>query len=189
MTKLKPPALPSRFALVACVLALASTLGGAAMANGAAFESRQVAEDYLTRTLPIATAANPKYLTKSEGVESSWLTKSVRFEDTTTGIRVAMDEAFTQTKDGVSTPGPHGSAFSLAAVDISALTLAGDVTPSGDASMGILFACSKPGCVAANWNGQAGAADKTDISLQDTATRERVLAAFLFLKGAGKPPD
>jgi hypothetical protein len=99
-----------------------------------------------------------------------------------------MDEEFTQFRAGVPTVGAHTAAFSLAAVEISPFSEAGDVTPGGEASIGVLFACAAPKCVEAAWNGQASVADKTDIYIQDLALRDKIIAAFAFLKGVGKTP-
>lgn len=158
-----------------------STFAGHAMAED--FASRAQAQDYLAAELPRATAANPKYRTLSDGTVSQWLTLEVRFDKT----RVEMRESYTQTKDGKTTPGTHEAAFLLADVEVAEFTEAGDVTPEGAPARGVLFRCKAPGCVAAKWGGQPSKADKTDISLQDDATRARVLAAFRFLQTDEKP--
>jgi hypothetical protein len=163
-------------------------------ANEAEFASRRDAEDYLTRMLPLATSENPKYLTKSEGAETEWRTKSIRFEDLPAGrgIQVSMDEEFTQVRAGVRSVGTHQAIFSLSEVEISPLTQTGDVTPSGEPARGVLFTCRLGAkCVRATWDGQASSADRTDISIQDAAVRAKILAAFVFLKGQsgeGKSP-
>jgi hypothetical protein len=166
--------LPLSFALCA--------LAGQAMAED--FTSRAQAQNYLAAELPRATAANPKYRTLSDGTVSRWLTQEVRFGDNNS---VEMRERYTQTRDGKTIPGTHEATFSLADVEISDLTEAGDVTPQGAPARGVLFQCRTPGCVAAKWSGQPSKADKTDISLQDDATRARVLAAFRYLKTSVGP--
>ena len=161
------------------------TVDSSAAAGDNVFTSRRQAEDFLASALPEITKANPKYLTKAEGYESIWLTKSLRFEDLgARGVRVALDEEFTQFKSGVATPGTHQAAFSLADVTITTFTEPGDVTPSGELAMGILFTCAARGCVEAAWSGQSSKADKTDISIQDSTTRAKVLAAFVYLKSS-----
>ena len=174
------------------VLASIALSATAQAAGDGAFASRADAQAYLAATLPAATRANPKYLTKSEGYETIWLTQSILFSDAPGGaVQVAMDETFTQFRGGAETKGAHQARFSLADVEISAFTEPGDVTPSGEASTGVLFTCVQPRCVDAAWNGQASAADKTDISIQDPAVRARVIAAFVYLKslgGAAKSP-
>ena len=155
------------------------------MADDAAFASRQAAMDYLSATLPKATAANPEFRTVKDGVQTRWLTKAARFGEGASGaVVVTMEEEYTQTRDGQATPSTHEAAFSLADVKVSELTEPGDVTPDGRPARGVLFSCEKPGCVAARWGGQPSAGDKTDIYLQDDAVRARVLAGFQFLKGA-----
>ncbi len=159
------------------------------VAEEATFGSRREAEDYLTRALPLATRANPKYLTKAEGVETLWLTKSLKFTGSpAAGIQVAMDEEYTQYRAGVATVGAHQAEFSLADVEISAFTEPGDVTPDGEVSRGVLFGCVAPKCIRASWSGQPSLADKTDIYVQEVVVRDKILAAFVFLKRIGKAP-
>lgn len=159
-----------------------SAFAGHAMAED--FASRAQAQNYLAAELPRATAANPKYRTLSDGTVSQWLMQEIRFGD---NHKVEMRETYTQAKDGKTTPETHEAAFSLADVEISEFTEAGDVTPEGAPSRGVLFRCTTPGCVAAKWGGHPSKADKTDISLQDDATRARVLAAFRYLKTSVEP--
>jgi len=163
------------------VFAAIAAGGGSAGETG--FASSAEAMGWLARELPRVTQANPKYLTKSDGTVSQWLTKAVHFSREADGhIRVAMQESYTQTKGGVSTPGQHEAKFSLGDVEITDFSQPGDVTPAGEASRGILFTCSKAGCVAAVWGGKAAPSDKTDISIQDDALRAKVLAAFRYLQ-------
>jgi hypothetical protein len=169
-------------ALYVVVVGLLTVTSG--RASDLSFESRQAAEDFIRDALPRATAANPRYLTKSEGIETRWLTKSVRFDEGPSGIRVSMDEGYTRFKSGESTVGTHQAVFSLADVDIYASTEPGDVTPGGEPAMVVMFACAAPKCVSATWNGKAGAADDTDVSVQDGALLARIVAAFRYLKSA-----
>ena len=168
------------------LLAAALFSGGSAMANEAGFDSKAAAMDYLAATLPQATAANPDYRTVKDGTVTRWLTKAVRFfgQETAGPVSVAMQETYTETKDGETTPAAHEAAFSLAEVEVSELTEPGDVTPEGAAARGVLFACTRPGCIAAKWREQPSVGDRTDIYLQDDAVRAKVLAAFQYLKGA-----
>jgi hypothetical protein len=161
----------------------AAIAAGSGSAEEAGFASSVEAMKWLARELPRVTEANPKYLTKSDGTVSRWLTKAVRFARQADGhVYVFMQESFTQTKSGVSTPGQHEAKFSLGDVEISDFSEPGDLTPAGDPSRGILFTCGKPGCVAAVWSGKAAPSDKTDISIQDDALRAKVLAAFRYLQ-------
>ena len=163
------------------VFAAIAAGGGSAGETG--FASSAEAMGWLARELPRVTQANPKYLTKSDGTVSQWLTKAVHFSREADGhVRVAMQESYTQTKGGVSTPGQHEAKFSLGDVEITDFSQPGDVTPAGEASRGILFTCSKAGCVAAVWGGKAAPSDKTDISIQDDASRAKALAAFRYLQ-------
>lgn len=160
-----------------------ATMGGAAMAEGNAFATRAEAMRYLRETLPAATAANPKYLTKADGTLSQWLTKDIAFADGEGGsVKVTMRESFSQTKDGKTVEGRHEARFSLGDVTVTAFREPGDVTPSGEASEGVLLTCTKPGCIAAYWGATAAPADKTDISIQDPQTRAKIVAAFRRLQ-------
>jgi hypothetical protein len=171
--------------VVAAGLALAFS-GDLAMAQ-TPFASRKQAMDFLSDALPKATAENPKYLTKKDGTLSRWLTQELSFTPNADGaMGVLMRESYTQEKDGKATPGRHEAAFSLGEVEISEFTEPGDVTPEGQAARGLMFTCKAPGCVAATWGGQASRADKTDVSVQDDATRAKLLAGFRYLQ-TGRP--
>jgi hypothetical protein len=171
-----------RWSLLAAPLVAAIAAGGGS-AGEREFASSAEAMKWLIHELPRVTQANPKYLTKSDGTVSQWLTKALHFSREADGhVRVAMQESYTQTKGGVSTPGRHEAKFSLGEVEITDFSEPGDVTPAGEPSRGILFTCSKPGCVAAVWGDKAARSDKTDISIQDDALRAKVLAAFRYLQ-------
>ena len=156
-------------------------------ADETTFSSRRDAEDFLARTLPLATAANPKYYSKADKAETRWLTKSIEFHDgpPAHGIQVSTDEEFTEVRAGVATPGTHQAVFSLGDVGISMETSDTDVTEAGEPALGIIFNCAAPKCIQAKWSGQASRSDSTDIYLQDPALRARILAAFEFLKSSG----
>jgi hypothetical protein len=156
-------------------------LGGQAMAD--AFPTRAEAMDYIATALPNATSENPKYLTKADGTVSVWLTESVRFAaDAAGAVTVTMRERFTQTQGVKTTDGRHEASFSLAAVTVSEFAAPWDVTPTGGPALGLLFACLKPGCVAAQWGDAPSRADKADIYVQDEGARARLLAAFRRLQ-------
>ena len=160
-------------------------------ANDEAFPSRTDAEDFLARTLPLATAGNPRYYSKADKVETRWLTKSIAFSDGAPGqgIQVSTDEEYTEVRAGVPTPGTHQAVFSLGDVSISMETSDTDFTEAGEPALGIIFECTAPKCIQAKWSGQASSSTSTDIYLQDATLRARILAAFEFLKsGAPKSP-
>jgi len=156
-------------------------------ADETVFSSRKDAEDFLARTLPLATAANPKYYAKTDRAETRWLTKSIEFHDgpPAHGIQVSTDEEFTEVRAGVATPGTHQAVFSLGDVNISMETSDTDVTETGEPALGIIFNCAAPKCIQAKWSGQASPSDATDIYLADATLRARILAAFEFLKSSG----
>jgi hypothetical protein len=140
----------------------------------------------LARTLPLATAGNPKYYSKADKVETRWLTKSIVFSDGVPGhgIQVSTDEEYTEVRAGVPTPGTHQAVFSLGDVSISMETSDTDFTEAGEPALGIIFKCVAPKCIQAKWSGQASSSDWTDIYLQDATLRARILAAFEFLKSS-----
>jgi hypothetical protein len=156
-------------------------------ANDPAFPSRKDAEDFLARTLPLATAGNPKYYSKADKVETRWLTKSIAFSDAVPGqgIQVSTDEEYTEVRAGVATPGTHQAVFSLGDVSITLETSDTDFTEAGEPALGIIFKCAAPQCIQAKWSGQASSSDWTDIYLQDATLRARILAAFEFLESSG----
>jgi hypothetical protein len=156
-------------------------LGGPAIAGE--FATRAQAQDYLATALPRATAQNPKYTADNDGVVSRWLTDSVHFATGAAGaVHVTMRENYTQTSAGKTIPGRHEAAFSLADVEIADFAATHDRTPEGSPALGLLFTCVNPGCIAAVWTGEPSRADKTDIYIQDKATRARILAAFRRLQ-------
>jgi hypothetical protein len=157
-------------------------------ANETVFSSRREAEEFLSRTLPLATAGNPRYISKADKAETVWLTKSIAFSDGAAGrgIQVSTDEEYTEVRAGVSTPGKHQAVFSLGDVGVSVETSETDVTEAREPALGIIFRCSTPKCIRAKWNGQESASDWTDIYLQDATLRGRILAAFEFLETGGR---
>ena len=166
-----------RLAVLAGVLAW----GGPAMAQ--TFATQAEAMQYLARALPQATAQNPLYTAKGDGMVSQWLTDELRFDTDAGGaVTVTMRESYAQTEAGKTTPGTHEAAFSLAEVEIADFTAPNDLTPEGAAARGLLFTCAKPGCIAAQWSGKPSRADKSDIYVQDDATRAEILAAFRRLQ-------
>jgi len=154
-----------------------------ATASAQEFATRQQAVDYISATLPKATAANPEYLTKADGTLTRWFTDDVHFEtDAKGGVTVTMREHFVATKAGKNTQARHEARFALSDVTVGLYELAGDVTPSGQPALGLAFTCKTPGCVAALWGEAPSHADMTDVSIQDKPTRDRLMTAFRRLQ-------
>jgi len=169
--------------LLAALLASAA-LGGPTMAEPT-FASKAQAMTYLAATLPKASSENPKYTTKRDGTISQWLTDEVSFAAGGDGaVEVTMRERYTQTQGGKTQSSTHEARFSLADVAVEEFTEDGDATPTGAPARGVIFRCAKAGCIAANWGGAPSRADKSDIYIQDEATRAKVLAAFRRLQTA-----
>ncbi len=168
-----------RLAFAAGLTGLA--LGGQAMAD--TFATRAQATEFIARSLPKATAANPKYRTVADGTVSRWLTEEVHFTTDAAGaVTTSMRERFTQTQGDKITEGKHLVSFSFAEVTAAEFTAPWDVTPAGEPALGLLFTCAKSGCVAAVWGDAPSRADKADIYVQDAATRANLLAAFKRLQ-------
>ena len=160
-----------------------ATIMGGAPAWAQDFASRAQAMDYIVATLPKATSANPKYLTKADGSLTQWLTDKVSFTKDGAGAAVVtMREHFVQTKAGKTTQARHDARFALPDVKIDPYQAPEDVTPKGETAIGIAFTCKTPGCVAAIWGDATTHADSSDIYVQDVATRDRLLAAFQRLQ-------
>jgi hypothetical protein len=147
------------------------------------FASRAQAMDYIVATLSKAIAANPKYLTTADGTLTQWVNDEVVFAMDGAGAAVVtLREHFVQTKAGKTVEARHEAHFALPDVKIGLYREPGDVTPSGEAAIGVSFNCKTPGCVAAIWGDAPSRADSTDFYVQDVATRDRLLAAFQRLQ-------
>jgi hypothetical protein len=148
------------------------------------FSSREEAEAYLTKALPLATAANPKYRS-ANGVLTQWLTRSIAFAPSRNpnGISVAMSEDILDFRNGVEIrKGAHETQFLIEDVRVSELKDSKDLTENGEKAEGIIFNCASGKCVSATWNGTPSSSEWTDISLQNAETREKILVAFQALK-------
>lgn len=171
----------------ACAAVPFAVAAQAGQSDEAVWTSAAKAMAFLADALPKATGENPKYLTKADGTVSQWITELLQFSaDANKSVRVSMIERFTQTLAGVTTPGKHEASFDLEAVEISDFEELGDITPSGGSARGLLFACKRPGCIAARWNSDVSRADKTDVYIQDEAARAMILSAFRYLTAQGE---
>ena len=88
------------------------------------FPTKEAAEAFLVKNLPLATAGNPKYR-GANGALTQWLTKEVVFGPgaSPNGISVAMKEDILEFRDGRQTAtGTHDLTFHLEDVQISELT-------------------------------------------------------------------
>lgn len=157
--------------------------------DSVSFSSRKDAEAFLSHSLPLATAGNPKYRGDG-GALTQWLTKSVVFGANPNGISVQMSEEVLEFRNGArSATGTHHAQFQIEDVEIAELKDSPDLTEDGEKTRGIIFRCVSGKCIAAKWNGVESPADWTDISIQDETLRAKILAAFQTLKRAvgGRP--
>jgi hypothetical protein len=157
------------------------------MAEQSETMDKEAAQAFIAQTLPVATAANPKYRSGDAAELSIWLTKSVRFISaaTTRGITVEMDEQALIFNGGVQTAtNTHDVSFALADVQVSEYRYPHDTTENGEPALGILFKCNTGKCVRSKWNGAQSSKDQTDLYLYNAADRARLLKAFEILKAA-----
>lgn len=156
------------------------------VADDASFATKEEAEAFLSKELPLATAANPKYRGE-DGALTQWLTKELTFTPSKNpnGVLVHMSEAILNFKKDVRiATGSHEVQFQIEDVAVSLLTDSQDVTEAGEQAQGVIFKCVSGKCVTHKWDGVESMSDWTDISIQDPATREKILAAFQALKRA-----
>jgi hypothetical protein len=154
-------------------------------ADETAFASKQEAEEFLARTLPIATAGNPRYRSEEPGVTTAWITKTVKFGPgkNGSGTLVSMSEDVLGFRNGVRvTTGSHEVAFLIEDVKIAENRDPGTLTENGDVSFGIIFNCNSGKCIQSSYDGKQSSTDSGDISIQDAALRGKILKAFETLK-------
>jgi hypothetical protein len=157
------------------------------MAKQSETMDKEAAQAFIAQTLPVATAANPKYRSGDAAELSIWLTTSVRFtsDATTRGITLDMDEQALIFNGGVQTAtNTHDVSFALEDVQVSEYRYPHDTTEAGEPALGILFKCNSGKCVRSRWNGAQSSKDQTDLYLYNAADRAKLLKAFEILKAA-----
>lgn len=147
------------------------------------FASPAGAEAFLTRILPAATAANPKYRSPGGDVESRWLVNAITFQERENGgVVVSTHESTEEYRGGALTStGTHDATFAIDDVKIAEET-ADDVAENGEKARSVMFRCVGAPCIQAVWSGAKSVSASTDISIQDPAQREQILAAFQALQ-------
>jgi len=156
-------------------------------ADAPEFQSRDDAEAYLARAIPLATAGNPKYRGSEPGVLTQWLTKTVKFSPSANpnGILVSTSEIYLEFRNGVqSATATHDVEFTIEDVRISERTDDSTLTEFGEKALGVIFNCQAGKCIHSRWNGAASNVDWSDISIQDPSLRANILKAFQVLKQA-----
>jgi hypothetical protein len=153
-------------------------------ASDASSISRAEAEAFLSRAIPAATTANPKYRSPGEDVLTQWLTKSVSFRDAEArSVIVSTRETNDQYRNGVLVkPGTHEATFAIDDVTMSLETSDQDVTESGEKAQGVLFRCIGAPCIEAVWDGRKSMSAWTDIYLQEPKSRAQIFPAFQALQ-------
>jgi len=150
------------------------------------FASQTDAEAFLSGALPAATAANPKYRTPGTDYDRRWPIKTVTFSRAEgDGVIVSTDEDFEDYRGGaLVSRGTHQARFAIDDVKISPETT-DDVSEKGEKARGVLFQCVGAPCVHAVWDGKQSVSARTDIYVQDSNQRERILSAFRVLQEKG----
>jgi hypothetical protein len=156
------------------------------VADTTQFATKEEAEAFLSKELPRATAANPKYRGE-DGALTQWLSKELTFlpSKNPNGLLVRMSEEVLNFKNGVRvSTGSHEVQFQIEDVAVSLLTDSKDFTEGGEQGQGVIFKCISGKCVTHKWDGVESTSDWTDISIQDLAVRDKIFAAFMTLKRA-----
>jgi len=158
-------------------------VGDVVMAGASAQSRKARAQSYLARILPKATAANPRYRSGAGEELTAWLTQSVHFAPSPRGLSIAMSEKALVYRDGAQTAvNTHEAAFAITDVQILEYSYPSDTTEKGEKAIGILFKCKIGNCVHSMWNGAASDKAETDLSLNDSVARRRILRAFWILQ-------
>jgi hypothetical protein len=171
-------------------LAATSLLGAAILtfeteAAPQTFASKEEAEAFLSRAVPAATAANPKYRSPDKDVATRWLMKTIDFRKGESGdVMVSTDEDIEDYRnDALVSRRTHQATFAMNDVMVFPEASAADTTESGQKAQGVIFRCASGApCIEAVWNGQKSMGAETDIYLQDPTSREQILAAFQSLQ-------
>jgi hypothetical protein len=145
------------------------------------------AEDFLSKILPLATAANPKYRSGGSSELTQWLTKSVRFSASPKppGIVISMSEEAAVFQGGAQTAvNSHQATFAIEDVHIIEYEYPADTTETGEKAVGVLFKCDAGKCIRSSWNGQQSDKAEADLYIYDPALRARILRAFAILREA-----
>jgi len=149
------------------------------------FASAEEAKTFLSRYLPLATAANPRYRSKDSSVETQWIMKSFRFDrdPATNRILASMNEAIREySNDALSAEGAHEAVFWLDEVHVSERTDSPDFTSAGDPAIGIIFNCKSGKCIQSVYMGAKSSKEWSDVYIQDDQSRAAILRAFRALE-------
>jgi hypothetical protein len=159
--------------------------GPRSVSNIPEFASAEEAKTFLSRCLPLATAANPRYRSKDSSVETQWIMKSFRFDrdPATNRILASMNEAILEYSDNaLSAEGAHEAVFWLDDVDVSERRDSPDFTSAGDPAIGIIFNCKSGKCIQSVYMGAKSSKEWSDVYIQDDKSRAAILEAFRALE-------
>jgi hypothetical protein len=156
---------------------------------GQAFASKAEAEAFLSRAVPAATAANPKYRSSGKEVATRWLAKTIAFRESQSGGPiVSIDEDIEEYRNGsLKSRGTHQATFPIDDVTVALETSDQDTTESGEKAMGVIFRCVGAPCIQTVRDGQKSTGAWTDIYLQEAGSRNRILDAFRALQKGASP--
>ena len=176
------------FGLSAISLVSVATITASEVASAEAapqsFASKGEAEAFLSRALPAATAANPKYRSPGKEVATRWLTRTIAFRQSQNGgLVVSTNEDIEEYLNGsLHSHGTHEATFAIDDVTVSPETSDQDTTESGEKAMGVIFRCVAGPCIEAVWDGKRSSSAWTDIYVEDAKSRAQILAAFQALQ-------
>jgi hypothetical protein len=179
------------FALAAifrfCAFTLLAFAPASEMAHAESFATPADAEAFLSRAIPAATAANPRYRSAGSDVETRWLTKSISFQHSESGgVIGSTDEEFERYRGGkLISRGTHQATFAIDAVAVSLETSDQDTTENGEKAEGVMFRCVGAPCIDSVWDGKKSTSAWTDVYLHDPEMRERIFTAFMALQKKG----
>lgn len=147
--------------------------------------SRADAEEFLSRILPLAAAANPKFRSGDSSDLWAWLINRVQFSPGSEpqGVAVTMNEqAFVYRAGAQAAVHTHEVTFAIGDVHINEYAYPADTAENGEKAVGVMFKCRSGKCIKATWDGVTSASDATDLYVYDAAVRGQILRAFALLQ-------
>ncbi|HEY1941715.1 MAG TPA: hypothetical protein VGH40_06275 [Roseiarcus sp.] len=147
------------------------------------------AAEFLSKILPMATAANPKYRSGASSELTQWLTKTVHFSASPKppGIVISMSEEAAVFQGGAQTAvNSHQATFAIEDVHIIEYEYPADTTETGEKAVGVMFKCDAGNCIRSSWNGHESDKSEADLYVYDPTVRARILRAFGILREAAR---
>lgn len=144
--------------------------------------NRAEGEEFLSRILPLAAAANPKYRSGDSSDLWTWLINSVRFSPGSDPQVTISEQAIVSRNGAQAAVHTHEVTFAIEDVHITEYGYPADKTENGEKAVGVMFKCRAGKCIKATWDGATSASDATDLYVYDEKTREQILKAFALVR-------